>query len=202
MHATRRLLAAHREVWDRAKRHPFLRFLERPPSERAFRRWLACEHRWFERALAAIGCLLSRVPKSHRYVVAQAILLLAEELDWLDVHAEPGFEDPTVEAWADRISVVFTEGWERAMIVLWLGTRLFYEGMKPLEPEAELAREYWERRTSTVVEAFLHDFEELADAAIEALGLAEASSILLQVVEGQMALWDAGLRIVRGQDQD
>ena len=196
MHATQQLLAAHREVWDRAKRHPFLRFLERPPSERAFRRWLACESRWFERATAAVGCLLSEIPKTHRYVVAQALLLLTEELDWIEVYAEPGLESSAVEEWGERIHAVFSQGWERAMIVLWLGTRLFYEAMRPLEPEQELVREYWERRTSTVVEACLHDFEELANAAIEALGLAEASSILLQVVEGQMALWDAGLRIV------
>lgn len=200
MRSTQRLLAAHREIWDRAKRHPFLRLLERPPSERAFRRWLACELRWFERATAAIGCLLSEIPKSHRYVVAQALLLLTEELDWLEVHAEPGLEDPVVEYWGERIRAVFSEGWDRAMTVLWLGTRLFYEGMKPLEPEDELAREYWERRTSAVIEAFLHDFEELADVAIEALGMAEASTLLLEVVEGQMALWDAGLGLVEGKE--
>jgi len=200
MRATRRLLAAYREVWDRAKRHPFLRILEKPPSERAVARWLACEARWFERAMAALGCLLSEVPKSHRYVVAQALMLLTEELDWLEVHAEPGIEDPAIDAWGDRVQAVFTQGWDRAMIMVWLGTKLQFDALKPLEPEDDLPRAYWERRTSPVIEAFLHDFEELAEVAVEALGMAEASAILLEVVEGQLALWDVGLKLVEGKE--
>ncbi len=198
MRATRRLLAANREVWDRAKRHPFLRVLERPPTERILRRWFACESRWYHRAMAALGCLLSEVPKSHRYVVAQALMLLAEELDWLDVHSEPVPENPEIEEWGERVYAVIAQGWDRAMVLIWLGTRLQYEALEPLQPEDELARSYWERRTSPIVEAFLHDFEELAEIAVEVLGIAESTAILLRAVEGQVALWDVGLRLVEG----
>ncbi len=200
MRATQRLIAAHRELWERAERHPFLRVLENPPSERALRRWFSCEARWYEQAMAALGCLLAGVPKSHRYIFAQAIMLLAEELDWLEVNAEPGLSDPAIAYWGERVRRVFSKSWEQAMIMLWLGARIQFEAMRRLDPEDELAREYWERRTSTMMEAFVHDFEELAEPAVEAIGLADASGLLLQVVEGQTALWDVGLKLVEGEE--
>ena len=195
MRSTRRLLAAYREVWERARRHPFFQRLEGPGAAGGLRRWLALEQRWFERTLASLGCLLAEVPKTHRYVLAQALMLIAEELDWMDVHVDPtplGDELAEVLAEVDR---VFRQGPEQAVVVLWLGARLQYEALRPIQPVDELARVYWERRTAPVIEAFLHDFEELAEGSVEALGLGKAGELLLDVVKGQTALWDLGLTL-------
>ena len=199
MRSTYRLLAAHRELWDQAVRHPFLRVLERPPTEEALRRWLGYEARWFEGAFASLGCLLSKVPKEHRYVLAQALMLMAEELEWLDVNAIPVPDPAEAEEWSNRVQHYFSYDWDRLMIAVWLGARLEYDGLRALNPEDELARSYLERRTSPFVEAFLHDFEEMADPAIERVGLSEASNILLQVVEELSALWDLGLALAEGK---
>ncbi len=181
-------------------RHPFLRVLEHPPGEDALRRWFGCEARWYERAMAALGCMLKDVPKTHRYVFAQLLMLIAEELDWLEVNANPVSSMMGENCWGERVGGIFAQGWQPAIIVTWLGTRLQYEALRGLDAEDDLAREYLERRTSTVIEAFLHDFEELADTAIEARGLAEASELLLRVVEGLGVLWDRGLRLMEGKE--
>jgi len=200
MRSTYRLLAAHRELWDQAVRHPFLRVLERPPSEEALRRWLGYEAQRFEGALSSLGCLLAEVPKQHRYVLAQALVLLTEELEWLDVNALPVPRASEVEDWSERVRRYFIYGWDRLMISVWLSTRLQYDALRALNPEDELPRSYLERRTSPVIEAFLHDFEEMADPAIERVGLGEASQILVEVVEEQSALWDLGLALAQGKE--
>ncbi len=200
MRSTHRLLAAHRELWDRAVRHPFLRMLERPPSEEAFRRWLGYEAYWFERALSSFGCLLPQVARHHRYVLAQALMLLTEELDWLEVNALPVPRRGEVQDWADRLGEYFAQGGDRLMVSVWLATRLQYDALRALAPEDELPRSYLERRTSPVVEAFLHDFEEMAEPAIEKLGLAQASGVLVRVVDAQAALWDLGLALAQGKE--
>lgn len=200
MRSTYRLLAAHRELWDQAVRHPFLRVLERPPTEEALRRWLGYEARWLEGAFASLGCLLADVPKQHRYVLAQALVLLAEELEWLDVNALPVPRGPEGEAWSERVQRYFSYGWDRLMISVWLATRLQYDALRALNPDDELPRSYLDRRTSPVVEAFLHDFEEMADPAIERVGFGEASEILVEVVGELSALWDLGLALAQGKE--
>ncbi len=181
-------------------RHPFLRMLERPPSEEAFRRWLGYEAYWFEGALTSFGCLLSEVPKRHRYVLAQALMLLTEELDWLEVNALPVPREGEVRAWAGRLHDYLAQGGDRLMVAVWLATRLQYDALRALAPEDELPRSYLERRTSPVVEAFLYDFEEMAEPAIDKLGVGGASRVLVEVVDAQSALWDLGLALAQGKE--
>ena len=200
MRSTRRLLAASRDIWREAVRHPFLRQLEDENHEDSFRRWLAYEARSLSEALSSLGCLLREAPGSHRYVLAQAVMMMAEELDWVEAHAIASPEAEELGYWVGRLNRALSRGFDRSILLLWLGVKLNFEALWPLSPATELYADYRERRTSAVVEAFLHDFEELAEVAVEALGMAEASAILLEVVEGQLALWDVGLKLVEGKE--
>ncbi len=200
MRPTQQLLSAHRDAWNRAMRHPFLRVLEGPVAEAAFRRWLGYEAGWIGQALGGLACAVPQVPRGHRYVVAQALVVLTEELDWLEAYGLEGEREEGLEA-ADRVvERAFGQGWECSVLVLWTGARLQFDALRGLEPQEELVRAFQERRTSAVVEAFLHDFAELTDLALQKLGMATAGDLLARVVAGQGELWDLGLALLERQE--
>ncbi len=196
MRPARRLLGALGEAWTRVQDHPFPRRLAAGVAPERLRRWLGLEGRFAEQMVAVIAPIVPRAPKTHRYVLAEALLFLVEEADWLETQGRGEVALGPVSEDLRRLVFRPPAEWELVAIEVWLGGLAYYEALRPHRPEEETARAYWERRTSAIVGAFLHDFEELADLALARAPGELAALKARQVLAGLARFWDLAVRVL------
>jgi len=195
---TQVLLERVRDEWGRVLRHPFPRRLAAGVGAAGFREWLGLEAALAEAMAGLVAPVVPKAPKPHRYVLAQALLFLVEEAEWLETQARGRPPLPEATARLARLRPAPRTEWKRVATEFWLGGSAYFHALRAVRPEDEWVRAYWERRTSAIIAAFLHDFAELADLALARYPGAAAVPHARRVLAGLAGFWDLGLGLLGG----
>lgn len=182
----------HWDSWSKLQSQPFLRLLRqgKVPSD-ALRRWMTQDFYFLEGLVRFQALLLQRAPRPDRMVLAQAIVMSVEDLDWLSAQdldlSQPRHN--TTEAYLEFLGGLAARSYELGSVLHWVLRRSFLDAWLTLKTENDLLFELSQRWSAPEFKALEHDIAGLADCYIEKVPPEELAPAVEGIVAHELAFW-------------
>jgi thiaminase/transcriptional activator TenA len=188
------LLTDHAEAWDRAIRHPFLDGVRTGSLDpTAFDTWLAQDALFITDLLAFQARLVARAPRGAQRLLAEGVVALVAELDWLEAQAATRGLSlavqplPTTAAYAGLLRRLDTSPYPIAVTALWVLERVYLLAWQHAAPGAAAFQPCVQHWTAEGFSSYVDGLAGLADAA------GAPDDLVAEVLALETAFWDTAL---------
>jgi len=194
----------HLRRWKSFAAHPFVQRLREgsvPPV--AIARLLTQLYYFDELMMRFQLGILRQAPREHRVLLAQVVLNMVEEMDWLlsqgiDLSEPPDPSRQTYQAFFQDLQCL---PYPQLTVMHWAVHQVFMDTLKTIEAPDEHLQAILERWADDGFGAILYDLAVLADEALEHLDLAELDAPLNRLFDLENSSWEMALRIAEETDQ-
>jgi thiaminase/transcriptional activator TenA len=196
--------------WATLTEQPFLHRLRRGKvSDGAFERWLVQEKYLYEAMLGLQTSLLRRAPQRHRLIMANALLVTVEELDWLahlELPAQP--IHPLRQQYLDFLRGLEQAPYAMGTVAHWARHRAFSDVWGSLQrsdrPESlnHLADEIVQHWLAPEAQALIHDLGSLTLEVAKELLPDEVKRVVGRVLQLEQSAWEMALAFALSQTSD
>lgn len=207
MHPTKRvqsLRERHLPRWQSFAGQPFLQRLRGGSvSPVAIGRWLTQLYYFDELMMRFQLGILRQAPREHRVLLAQVVLNMVEEMDWLlsegvDLGEAP---DPSRQNYQAFFQDLQRLPYPHLTVMHWAAHQVFMDALKTVSVPGERLQAILERWADSGFGAILYDLAVLADEALEHLDLSELDAPLNRLFDLEERSWEMALRIAEEADQ-
>jgi len=176
---------------------PFLtRLRQGRVGRRAFEGWLVQERCLYEGILGLQTSLLRRAPPPHRLIVAQALVITIEELDWMESLELPNLPvHPVRLEYLDFLETLEHESYEVGTVAHWVRQRAFFDAWRSLGPLEDLPGEFSEHWLAPETQALTHDLGSLALEAANNLPQGVVDEWVARVLAQEQSSWQMALQV-------
>ncbi|MBF6594772.1 MAG: hypothetical protein IVW51_10025 [Thermaceae bacterium] len=181
--------------WAEIVDQPFLRLLRQGRvSNRAFQHWLTQERYLYEGMLGFQTALLRRARPQHRLIVAQALVITVEELDWMDSLNLPARPiHPMRLEYLDFLETLEHQSYEIGTLAHWVRQKAFFDAWQAAGSLEELPGEFSEHWLAPEAQALTHDLGSLALEVTDTLPHHELDEWVAQVLAQEQTSWEMAL---------
>ncbi|WP_119278421.1 hypothetical protein [Calidithermus roseus] len=170
----------------------------------AIARWLTQLYYFDELMMRFQLGILRQAPREHRVLLAQIVLNMVEEMDWLlsqgiDLSDPP---DPSRQTYQAFFQDLQRLPYSHLTVMHWATHQVFMDALKTLDTPDERLQAILERWADGEFGAILYDLAVLADEALEHLDLSEFDAPLNRLFDLEDSSWEMALRIAEEADQD
>jgi thiaminase len=169
------LIAAHREEWAAATRHPFLEAVrDGSLPEASFQTWLQQDYHFLSDLFKFQAGLLVIAPRPAQGALAGGVVAVEMELSWFEaVAARMSFPLDTprhrsTEAYRQHLDVA-AHDWSQGLTALWTGERTYLEAWQSAAGSHGAYREFVEHWTSPGFGVYVQRLEDLLGADADEL---------------------------------
>lgn len=194
----------HAVRWQSFAAHPFLQRLRRgdvPPA--ALDRWLTQLYYFDELMMRFQLGLLRQAPREHRALLAQIVLNMVEEMDWLLEKGADLTEAPDAprQAYQRFFRDLESLPYPHLTVLHWATHHVFIDALKTVNTPDERLRAILERWADDGFGAILHDLTALAEEALECVEPSELDAPLNRLFDLEQSSWDTALRMAEEAEQ-
>lgn len=184
--------------WAEIVDQPFLSRLRQGQVGRgAFERWLVQERYLYEGVLGLQTALLRRAPSPHRLIVAGALVITVEELDWMESLELPKLPPhPARLEYLDFLEMLEHEPYEVGTVAHWVRHKAFFDAWRSLGPLDDLPGEFSEHWLAPEAQALTHDLGSLALETADGLPQAVVDEWVSKVLAQEQTGWRMALETV------
>lgn len=181
--------------WAELADQPFLRRLRQGRvGVGAFERWLAQERYLYEGILGLQTALLRQAPQRHRLVLAQAVVITVEELDWMEYLELPDLPlHPARQGYLEFLAALEGEPYAVGTVVHWARQKAVCEAWRSVGPLEGLPGEFSEHWLAPETQALTHDLGSLTLEAADGSPPGEMDAWVRRVLEQEARGWEMGL---------
>lgn len=186
--------------WAEILTHPFLDHLRSGDLRRpTIRAWLTQDYFFVEAILRFQAILLTKAPRAHQIILAQGLVGLIDELDWLDTQELDTSPSPHTarERYITFLSQLADEPYQLGLFGLWALQWVFLDTWSAVGPTMEPFSELVEHWTAKEFQAYVYDLGEITDEALRPLWekplAPEVRRIMQLIMDHELATWDMAL---------
>ncbi|WP_169336597.1 hypothetical protein [Calidithermus timidus] len=179
------------------------RLREGSVSPVALGRWLTQLYYFDELMMRFQLGILRQAPREHRVLLAQIVLNMVEEMDWLlsqgiDLSEPPHPSRQSYQAFFQDLQCL---PYPHLTVMHWATHQVFMDALKTIDAPDERLQVILERWADGGFGAVLYDLAVLADEALEHLDLSELDAPLNRLFDLEDSSWEMALRIAEEADQ-
>ncbi len=185
--------------WAQLTKQPFIGLVQQGKvSTPALKRWLAQEQYLYEAELKLLAVLLQHAPRHHRLILANAVLMAVEELDWLAELELP--QSPPHVACRDYLafwSRLQKAPYAQGLLAFWARKRAFFEAWRVVGygGTEELVLTLSQHWLAPEAQALLHDLGSLTMELSAEIPTTKSSELVAQVLRLEQAAWAMAHRL-------